>query len=317
MMALHRRTLLAACPALLLAGRAYAQTGVLHVGDQKGGTQSLMKAAGVLEGLPYKLEWNQFAAAAPLLEALNAGAVDIAYAGDAPTTFALASGVPAKIISLIRGTGASTAIVVPEDSPIQRPEDLRGKRVGTNRGSIGHALMLAMAEKFGWAFEDIKLANLMPSDAKAALQTGAIDAWSTWNTYVAQARLIDGARVVIDGSAGLLTGMSFIVARDDAIAAKRSMLRDYIGRHAKARRWAVDHVDEYAAALAAEINVTQPVAKLAYETDRARVVAIDDKVVADEQKTADRYVAAKVIRQSIQAEKVVDRSFNSATEGLA
>ena len=104
-----RRTVLAGLAAAAAFGRPAAADMVLRAGDQKGGTQSVMKAAGVLDGLPYRLEWSQFAAAAPLLEALNAGAVDLAFAGDAPTTFALAAGLPARIIAPIRTSGAGTA----------------------------------------------------------------------------------------------------------------------------------------------------------------------------------------------------------------
>ncbi len=42
---------------------------------------------------------------------------------------------------------ASTAIVVPDASPIRTAAQLNGKRVGTNRGSIGHALVLAVAAR--------------------------------------------------------------------------------------------------------------------------------------------------------------------------
>ncbi len=70
-----RRTILAEL-ATLPFGMANAAAPALRVGDQKGGAQALMKAAGALDGLPYRIEWSQFAAAAPLLEALNAEAIE-------------------------------------------------------------------------------------------------------------------------------------------------------------------------------------------------------------------------------------------------
>jgi sulfonate transport system substrate-binding protein len=54
---------------------ASAQT-TLRVGDQKGNSQAVMEAAGVLKDVPYKIEWKEFPAAAPLLEALGAGAIE-------------------------------------------------------------------------------------------------------------------------------------------------------------------------------------------------------------------------------------------------
>jgi sulfonate transport system substrate-binding protein len=311
-----RRALLAGLAGLpLLDGTARADAIVLRAGDQKGGTQSVMKAAGVLDGLTYRLEWSQFAAAAPLLEALNAGAVDLAFAGDAPSTFALAAGLPARIISPIRTTGASTAIMVPQDSPIRTVADLKGRMIATNRGSIGHALVLAVAEAQGWRAADVTLVNLMPSDAKTALSTGAVDAWCSWGVYVAQARLVDGVRVVVDGGNGLMTGLSYLVAREDAIARSRVSLLDFCRRLIAARRWAIAHPDEYASVLASEIGVRHDVARLIFDTEMPVPIPIDDRVIRDEQKTADRYLAAGVIHGRLDAARVFDTSFNQALTG--
>src|ERR671916_1429475 len=97
---MKRRSLLAAALALSWAP-AWAET-VLKVGDQRGGSRALMEAAGVLKDLPYKVEWSEFPAAAPLLEALNAGAIDTGIVGDAPFTFAAAAGVPVKAVLTTR-----------------------------------------------------------------------------------------------------------------------------------------------------------------------------------------------------------------------
>ena len=299
----------------VLGPRAWADTVALRAGDQKGGTQSVMKAAGVLEGLPYRLDWSQFAAAAPVLEALNANAVDLAFAGDAPATFALAAGLQARIVAPIRTSGAGTAILVGQNSPLRSAADLKGRTVAVNRGSIGHALVLAVAEAQGWEFNDIKIANLMPGDAKTALSTGAVDAWCSWGVYVAQARLVDQMRIVVDGGGGLLTGLSYLVASDDAIAHRRNALLDFSRRLVVARRWAQLHPDEYARVLAAEIGVVQPVARLVFDTEIPVPIAIDARVIADEQKTADRYFNAGIIHTRLDASRVFDASFKGALTG--
>ncbi len=48
------------------------------------------------KNLAYDIKWAEFPAAAPLAEALNAGAVDVGIIGDAPLLFALANGAPVK-----------------------------------------------------------------------------------------------------------------------------------------------------------------------------------------------------------------------------
>jgi sulfonate transport system substrate-binding protein len=81
------RFLIAASLVVGAVSSAAAQT-TLRVGDQKGNSQAVMEAAGVLKDVPYKIEWKEFPAAAPLLEALSAGAIEIGLVGDAPFTFA-------------------------------------------------------------------------------------------------------------------------------------------------------------------------------------------------------------------------------------
>src|SRR5438105_14817149 len=131
------RFIIAAALVFGAANLACAQT-TLRVGDQKGNSQAVMEAAGALKDVPYKIEWKEFPAAAPLLEALSAGAIDTGLVGDAPFTFAAAANVPVKAIAAIRQTREGLAILVPEASPMQSFADLRGKKIATGRGSIGH-----------------------------------------------------------------------------------------------------------------------------------------------------------------------------------
>jgi sulfonate transport system substrate-binding protein len=190
------RFVLAAALALGSIHVAAAQT-TLRVGDQKGNSQAVMEAAGVLKDVPYKIEWKEFAAAAPLLEALSAGAIDTGLVGDAPFTFAAAANVPVKAIAAVRQSREGLAIVVPEQSAIKSFDDLRGKKIATGRGSIGHQLILAALESRGWQASDVNIVFLAPSDAKVAYTQGSVDAWSTWEPYVSQEEVLFKSRRVI------------------------------------------------------------------------------------------------------------------------
>src|SRR5580692_7379695 len=109
---------------------ATAQT-TLRVGDQKGNSQAVMEAAGALRDVPYRIEWKEFPAAAPLLEALSAGAIETGLVGDAPFTFAAAANVPVKAIAAVRQSQEGLAVLVPDQSPIRSFEELRGKKIAT------------------------------------------------------------------------------------------------------------------------------------------------------------------------------------------
>ena len=131
-----RRSLLLGASALGIARTARAAT-TLRIGDQRGNMRAVLEAASALRGVPYDISWVEFPAAAPLIEALNAQAIELGVVGDAPFTFGFSAGVPMRVIAARRSTQQGLAIVVPGNSPAHTLADLEGKRIATGRGSIG------------------------------------------------------------------------------------------------------------------------------------------------------------------------------------
>src|SRR6266702_6950061 len=152
------------------ASTAYAADAVvLRVGDQKGGNRSLLEISGLASDLPYTIEWSEFPAAAPILEALNAGALDVGYTGDLSFLSVYATGAPIKAIGGTRSDARTQAILVRQDSLIKSVADLKGKRLAGTRGGWGQFLIDATLEKAQIKIEDATLAPLGPVDAKIAL----------------------------------------------------------------------------------------------------------------------------------------------------
>src|SRR5437879_2597813 len=114
----------------------------LKVGDQKGGSQALLKAAGLLENLPYRIEWSTFTSGPPLLEAASAGAIDIGRVGNTPPIFSAAANAKIAVVAASQRNVAGDALLVPGDSPVQNPADLRGKTIGVAKGSSAHGVLL-------------------------------------------------------------------------------------------------------------------------------------------------------------------------------
>ncbi len=107
-----RRAVLGAglASAMLSACGARTPDEILVLGDQANLTRAKVEAAGLLKNRPYAFRWANFAGAAPLFEAVMAGAVDTAPAGDTPVLAAAANGVPIKADEL--GPHGVTANVI-------------------------------------------------------------------------------------------------------------------------------------------------------------------------------------------------------------
>ena len=311
---MHRRQLM--ITGLAFTGlSACARTGggqpVLKVGSQRGGTKAVLLSSGALEGVPYKIEWSEFPAAAPLLEAVSAGAVDLGEAGDAPFLFAYAGGARIKAVQAGRSGGAATAILVPKISPIRAPADLRGKKIATGRGSIGHYLLLKVLETAGLKPTDVSIAYLSPGDAKAAFTAGSINAWVTWGSYVALARLHDDARILVDGE-GLISGFGYQAASEKAIAEKRPQLEDFLKRLAKSRRWAADNPDAFGKVLAKETGLSEDVALYTVRRYRIQPAPLNDEAVTEARAVLDRFRAAGTVNSTRDPAQAFDASFNGA-----
>jgi sulfonate transport system substrate-binding protein len=240
---------------------------------------------------------------------MNAGAIDVGGVGDAPFAFARAAGVSAKAITATRSSGASTAIVVPRSSQAQHFADLKGKRIGTGKGSVGHFLVVAARDQAGLAPRDINISFLSPPDAKAALASGNIDAWATWSQYVYLALAQDGARILLDGR-GLMSGLSYEVASPAAISGKRPLLAAFVQRLNQALRWGLTNTDLYSKAWAQETQVPVEVARATLQARGFSPVSIDQGVITDQQRTIDLFVREHVLPERDDAAAGFDTSFN-------
>ncbi|WP_455774504.1 ABC transporter substrate-binding protein, partial [Burkholderia stabilis] len=246
--------------------------------------------------------------AAPLAEALNAAAVDCGPIGDAPVIFALASGARIKVIGANRSDPYGTAVLVRPNATLKGAADLKGKSIGTTRGSIGHFVTLKALDAAGLPPDAVSFRFLPPADTMLALATGSIDAWATWEPYTALAETSGRARVLVNGR-GLWSGLSYVAATDAAIASKREVLHDFLQRVVRAQTWSYRHVDAYSAALARIIGIPPAAAKLQFERRNTRWQPIDATVVAGQQRTADFYLKAGLLRQPIDVRATFDPGF--------
>ena len=295
--------------ALMLASRRAPPSLALNIGDQRGAVHSLLKAAGELDHVPYRIEWDTFPVGAPLVEAIKDGAVDFGYVGASTVTFGLASGAPLKVINVWRIHGPGSGLLVPASSPIHGLADLRGKRIAVVRGSPGHLLVAEALQQAGVPLSAVTIVNLSAGDAKAALTSGAVDAWAIWDPYLAIGQFQDHDRVLITANQ-LAPEVECGVASDQAIQSKHAQLLDFIGRVRRAWQWGQAHPDTVARAYAVDTGVPLDLARIVRGRMRVEALSqITDQAIADHQHDADVYAAIGLIPHPIQVAQVYDRSF--------
>jgi sulfonate transport system substrate-binding protein len=282
----------------------------LRVADQSGLSRASLELAQV-SNTPYRLEWSTFVAGPPLLEALSADALDIGGVGDTPPIFAQAAGAPIRIVAVTENSPQYEVILVPDSSTLRTVKDLRGKKVALAKGSGAHHLLLAALRHEGLGMADITPAYLTPNDAQPAFTNGDVDAWAVWDPYAAN-NLRHGARKLVDGE-GLIHGYGFLVSSDVVLKdpAKVALLREYLGRAARAQAWDNAHRDAWAAKYAELTKLSPDVAHDMFQHYAPVFVPIDEQVENVQQELADAFFEAGVIGKRIEVRAIFDARFNA------
>jgi NitT/TauT family transport system substrate-binding protein len=117
-----------------------------------------------------------FAGDAKLQQGLVANSVDFGL-GSGPAMGFLAKGVPAKAVGALANEPLSMGLIVGPSPAIQKPDDLKGKRIGvTTAGSLSYWLARELSRQMGWGSNGIEPVGLGAMTAMlAALKRGQID----------------------------------------------------------------------------------------------------------------------------------------------
>jgi sulfonate transport system substrate-binding protein len=287
--------------------RAQDEPVEIRVGYQRGGVWTVLKNRQLLEarfGAHVTTTWTLFPAGPQLLEALNVGAIDIGSTGDTPPIFAQAAGTPLVYVSYQEGSGAGSAVIVPEGSPITTVEELKGKKIAFQKASASHLLIVRTLEKFGLTYADIEPVFLAPADARAAFQGGSIDAWVIWNPFLEAARQELNAQVLADGSE-ISPTKSYALASRTFVDEHPDLILGIIEELRATQDWAYANKDEYAAIQEEETGVEAAIWKNSFVSEAPQIYFIDDDAIEYQQEVADIFYDLELIPEPLVITDVV------------
>ena len=317
-MTLTRRTLAAgaaalALPSLAMPSIARAATRV-RIGYQKNGSLVILRQQRRLDPIGLVPEWVEFTSGPPMLEALNAGAVDFGATGDMPPIFAQAAGADLLYVGAQPLAGQNAAILVRADGPVRTLADLRGKKFAFTKGSSAHYLALRALERAGLTTADIQHVNLQPADAGAAFRTGAVDAWSIWDPFYAIAEQ-DSANRVLTSAVGLAPSNSYFVASRAFATKESAAIATLLDAINSAAVWARADPEALAQTMAEVTGVPLPEQRMAAPRGVYAVQKLDEGIIAKQQEIADLFATLRVIPARIDIRSAVWRP--ALAEGVA
>jgi aliphatic sulfonates family ABC transporter substrate-binding protein len=264
---------------------------LLRIGFQKYGTLGILKAKGSLDrhlaGIGVRVAWTEFPAGPQLLEALSHGRIDFGTTGETPPVFAQAAGVPLMYVAHDPPAPTGEAIVVMASSAIRRVGDLHGKRVGLNRASNVHYLLVRALQAHGLDIGDIIPVYLSPDDSPIEqLEGGVLDAWVIWDPLLTAAQRACDIRVLVDGS-GLVPNRRFYLARQAYAVAHGPMIDVLLGQLQQAGEYAANNPVDAALATAAALGIDRSALEVALRRLTYGAKPLDDGVIEEQQAIAD------------------------------
>ena len=306
---MRRRTLLStaalAAPTALLArpnvARA-AAAGVLKIGYQKASVTLVLARArktfeAKLSPLGYDVNWAEFTSGPPMLEAMNAGAVNFAFTGEPPVIFAQAAGTPIVYVAATNPSPRAIAILQPAAGTLTSVADLAGKKVAVAKGSSAHYLLVSALAHAGVPYTAVTKVFLQPADARAALAGGDVDAWSIWDPFYAGAEAA-GAKVITTGT-GLMLNRAYYSSSKDFATQHPDALNAAISVINAQEAWEGHHIEETAADISPSIGLPEPTLKTWFARQKYGVNKMTPDIFAGQQKIADAFFKLGLIPQKI------------------
>lgn len=277
----------------------YVRWGLLPIVRQRGNLEQELAKQNI------KVQWvGPFPAFAPVLEAFNAGEIDISAGGDIPGISGLVGGAPICIIAYQPPIPQAEAILVQSESAIQSPQDLVGKKVAVNRGGWGEHLLLKVLAEAKVAKEQVERVYLSPTDALPAVTQGHVDAWSVWEPNVSIAEVQHNLRPIASGEAASHYGI-YVVNRE-TLADKPEAVRTALEAIVEEATWAVQQPEQAAEAFGKSTELDAAVVKrLGQSRLVENVLPLTPNVITGIQERADWMFAQQAIPKAVDISQTV------------
>ena len=126
---------------------------------------------------------NDYEAGKLATDALLAGEADISTAAGFVFVSNSFDNPDLRVIGTI-ATSRTNELVARKDHGINKPEDLKGKKIGITRKSIGEFYLGSFLTFNGLSINDVQVVDLKPGELVDAISKGLIDAALTWEPNV-------------------------------------------------------------------------------------------------------------------------------------
>jgi sulfonate transport system substrate-binding protein len=230
----------------------------------------IIKEQGWLEeatGGDVTINWIQSAGSNKANEFLRAGSLDVGSTAGSAALLARSNGSPIQVIDIYSQPNWA-AIAVPAGSDITTVSDLVGKSIAVTKGTDPYFFLLQTLDEAGIGLDEVTIENLQHADGKAALESGAVDAWSGLDPLLSTSVETAGTEIIYDNID--FNSYGFLNATESFLAKSPDLAQLVVNAYEHARAWALENPEETAAILA-EVAAIDPAIASAVILDRTNL----------------------------------------------
>lgn len=194
----------------------------------------------------------------------QSGEAEFASTAGIAALMARSNGVPIRT-PYIYSKPEWTALVTNADSDIEAVADLEGKSVAATRGTDPHFFLLQALDEAGLSEADVEVVHLQHPEGQSALVQDDVDAWAGLDPHMAELELEHDVDLFYRRPEFNTYG--FLNVLEGFLEAHPEDVRRVLETYERGRKWAVENSEATAEILAAESEMSQPVAERVF-TDR-------------------------------------------------
>ena len=218
------------------------------------------------EGL--KPEWIKFTSGPPTVYAFQAGSVDLGVLGIPPIMGGLAAGQRLKVIAIDSDYTQGEGLMARPGSGIEKLADVKGKKIGTIKGTSAHFSLFTALKKAKLAPDDVKVIFLDGATLVPAFTAGDIDAAWIFQPFWYILADKGGRAVVTDRELGI-PAIGLWIGREEWLEKNRATAVKFLVALEKSVEARRVHRDAVIQRLSSTIGLTPQVAERLYTGDLA------------------------------------------------
>jgi NitT/TauT family transport system substrate-binding protein len=199
------------------------------------GLTIIAQSKGFFEKHGLDISVSNFTSGKQCLDTVVGGGAEFATTAEAPITAAAMANQ--KIADVAGMEYSDDKTLTLKSSGINSPADLKGKKIAYAAGTGSEVYTAELLKRAGLTAKDVTLINLKPQDMLPAMAAGSIDAFDTWEPYIANGRKALGDKVKPLDTQGVYAETFNIVVMQSYLESNPDAVNNFLAALIESETW--------------------------------------------------------------------------------